>query len=586
MFDGALSISGQRWVYQKSDENQAEFLMQRLGLPYTVCRIMAARGIDADAAQNFLDPKIQNLMPDPSCLKDMDKTAVFLADVIEEKKPVGIIGDYDVDGATSSAVLRMFLEFFSVKVEVHIPERDEGYGPSTKAFEDFKAKGITTVVTTDCGTTAFDVLDKASDDGFDIIIIDHHEAEARLPKVVAVVNPKRLDETLNPPYLKYLAAVGVVFLTLVGVNRELKKRGFYEKHDKPDLLSYLDLVALGTVCDVVPLLGLNRAYVKQGLKVISNRQNLGLTTLIDNSSIKERPTVYHLGYVLGPRINAGGRVGDSSVGHRLLCTQSPSEALELSTKLNEFNAERKDIEAHVLNEALEQLEGKPQTYPMAFVYGNTWHQGVIGIVAGKLKERYHLPAFVMSIEEDEVKGSARSIEGLDLGALIMTAKEKGLLTKGGGHMMAAGFSLNEDKIEDFKRFVGEYIKQKLSADELVPSIDFDAVLSFDGATLDLAEKLSVLAPFGASHAEPKVVIEKIKIIKPSIVGDGHVRCFLAPVLGKGSLKAICFKCVDNMIGNALLNPNDRVFDVLGTLKIDAWMNNKTLQFVIEDLMEV
>ena len=560
--------------------------MQRLGLPYTVCRIMAARGIDADAAQNFLDPKIQNLMPDPSCLKDMDKTAVFLADVIEEKKPVGIIGDYDVDGATSSAVLRMFLEFFSVKVEVHIPERDEGYGPSTKAFEDFKAKGITTVVTTDCGTTAFDVLDKASDDGFDIIIIDHHEAEARLPKVVAVVNPKRLDETLNPPYLKYLAAVGVVFLTLVGVNRELKKRGFYEKHDKPDLLSYLDLVALGTVCDVVPLLGLNRAYVKQGLKVISNRQNLGLTTLIDNSSIKERPTVYHLGYVLGPRINAGGRVGDSSVGHRLLCTQSPSEALELSTKLNEFNAERKDIEAHVLNEALEQLEGKPQTYPMAFVYGNTWHQGVIGIVAGKLKERYHLPAFVMSIEEDEVKGSARSIEGLDLGALIMTAKEKGLLTKGGGHMMAAGFSLNEDKIEDFKRFVGEYIKQKLSADELVPSIDFDAVLSFDGATLDLAEKLSVLAPFGASHAEPKVVIEKIKIIKPSIVGEGHVRCFLAPVLGKGSLKAICFKCVDNMIGNALLNPNDRVFDVLGTLKIDAWMNNKTLQFVIEDLMEV
>ena len=585
MFDDALSLLGKKWVYQKADENQVEFLVQRLGLPYAVCRVLALRGVKAESAELFLDPKLQTLMPNPSCLNDMDKTAAFLADVIEKKEKVGIIGDYDVDGATSSALLRRFLEFFGVSVAVHIPERDEGYGPSKKAFDEFEFQGIKNVVTTDCGTTAFDVLGEAAARGFKIVVLDHHEAETKLPDVLAVVNPKRLDEQNDYPYLKYMAAVGVVFLTLVAVNRELKNRGFYEKHEKPDLMSELDLVALGTVCDVVPLLGLNRAYVKQGLKVISNRTNLGLTTLIDNSGINQRPTVYHLGFVLGPRINAGGRVGDSSIGHKLLCTSSPSEALELSQKLNGFNAERKDIEAHVLSEALEQLEGCPQKYPMAFVYGKTWHQGVIGIVAGKLKERYNLPSFVMSVEADEVKGSARSISGLDLGALIMTAKEKGILTKGGGHMMAAGFSLNEDRIEDFRKFVGEYIKEKLPDEALMPTIDFDAVLDLGGANLDLAEKLEILAPFGANNPEPKIVIENVKIIKPMIVGEGHVKCLLSNG-HSNALKAICFKCADNEVGNALLNSKDGKFDVLGTLRVDSFMNNKNIQLTIEDMKRI
>ncbi|HCU58908.1 MAG TPA: single-stranded-DNA-specific exonuclease RecJ [Alphaproteobacteria bacterium] len=585
MFDDALSLLGKKWVYQKADENQVEFLVQRLGLPYAVCRVLALRGVKAESAELFLDPKLQTLMPNPSCLNDMDKTAAFLADVIEKKEKVGIIGDYDVDGATSSALLRRFLEFFGVSVAVHIPERDEGYGPSKKAFDEFEFQGIKNVVTTDCGTTAFDVLGEAATRGFKIVVLDHHEAETKLPDVLAVVNPKRLDEQNDYPYLKYMAAVGVVFLTLVAVNRELKNRGFYEKHEKPDLMRELDLVALGTVCDVVPLLGLNRAYVKQGLKVISNRTNLGLTTLIDNSGISQRPTVYHLGFVLGPRINAGGRVGDSSIGHKLLCTSSPSEALELSQKLNGFNAERKDIEAHVLSEALEQLEGCPQKYPMAFVYGKTWHQGVIGIVAGKLKERYNLPSFVMSVEADEVKGSARSISGLDLGALIMTAKEKGILTKGGGHMMAAGFSLNEDRIEDFRKFVGEYIKEKLPDEALMPTIDFDAVLDLGGANLDLAEKLEILAPFGANNPEPKIVIENVKIIKPMIVGEDHVKCLLSN--GRSNaLKAICFKCADNEVGNALLNSKDGKFDVLGTLRVDSFMNNKNIQLTIEDMKRI
>jgi len=583
--DNAFSILGQKWVCLQADEKETEFLAQQTALPYTVCRILAGRGIKAETADAFLNPKLKNLMPDPSCLKDMDKTASFLADLIEKKQKIGIIGDYDVDGATSSALMRRYLEFFSLEVMVHIPERDEGYGPSLKAFEKFEKANIKNVITTDCGTTAFDILDQASAKGFNVIVIDHHEAETKLPKVFSVVNPKRLDEKNDYSYLKYLAAVGVVFLTVVATNRELFRRGYFEKNTKPDLMNMLDLVALGTVCDVVPLKGLNRAYVKQGLKVISNRTNLGLTTLIDNSGIKQRPTTYHLGFVLGPRINAGGRVGDSSIGNKLLCTNSPSEALELTRQLNQFNTERKDIEAHVLQEAIEQLEKNPIEYPMAFVFGHTWHQGVIGIVAGKLRERYNLPAFVMSIEADGVKGSARSVDGLDLGAFIMCAKEKGILTEGGGHIMAAGFSLQEDKIEEFKKFAGEYIQNKLPADTLTPTIYFDSILSIEGANIDLAEKLNVLAPFGSDNPEPKIIIENVKIIKPTVLQGGHIRCILGSDYTTKSIKAICFKCVDNNLGNTLLNTNEKRFDVLGTLKIDEWMNNKTLQFTIEDMME-
>ena len=309
---------------------------------------------------------------------------------------------------------------------------------------------------------------------------------------------------------------------------------------------------------------------------------MGLTTLIDNSGISQKPSVYHLGYVLGPRLNAGGRVGDSWISNQLLCTTSPAEALDLSLKLNQFNVERKDIEAHVLSEAIEQLEGNVQEYPMAFVFGNTWHQGVIGIVAGKLKERYHLPAFVMSIEPDEVKGSARSITGLDLGALIMSAKEKGILTKGGGHTMAAGFSLDKENVGAFKTFVGEYIKERLSQDDLIPTMNVDAVLSLDGINVDLAEKLEMLEPFGAGNPEPKIVIENVKISKPLVVGDGHVRCCLTTGYGL-SLKAICFKCVDDNLGQALLQRRDERFDVLGSLRVDKWMNTKTLQFIIDDM---
>ncbi|MBQ7303736.1 MAG: single-stranded-DNA-specific exonuclease RecJ, partial [Alphaproteobacteria bacterium] len=578
-----ISVNGYKWDILDADDYTAQAIMQSVGVPYIVAKILATRGINSVNADIFLNPKLQTLLPNPSCLKDMDKAAQRLAQAIINKEKIGIIGDYDVDGATSSAILRKFLEFFKLDVSVHIPNRDEGYGPSTHAFEKFKSYGIKTVVTTDCGTSAFDVLNQAASEGFDIIVLDHHEAEICLPKVHAVVNPKRLDEANEYPYLKYMAAVGVVFIALVAINRELKNLGYYNVHKAPDLLSLLDLVALGTVCDVVPLIGLNRAYVKQGLKIMSLRQNLGIKALCDIAKIDRAPTAYHLGYVLGPRINAGGRVGDPSIGNKLLCCVNDTQAKQMAQELNQFNDDRKKIEEEVLSQAIAQVECHNCEYPLIFVAGKNWHQGVIGIVAGKLKERYNLPSFVMSVEEDEVKGSARSINGVDLGALVISAKEQGVLTKGGGHTMAAGFSLNEDKIDDFKKFVGNYIQNKLNSENIVPVLTIDAVVSLSGVNEKLADCLQLLEPFGSSNPEPKIMIERVMVKNAIIVGNGHIKCKLVSDM-QDSLNAIIFKAENTPMGNVLKNAGNDIFNIVGVLRKDTWQGKNNLQFIIEDIM--
>ena len=584
-FENTKSLNGCLWKVIPCDDRKAELLSQKFGLPPLVAQILVQRGIGPDETPSFLDPKIQSLMPNPFVLKDMEKAAKRIAEAIIKKQKVAIIGDYDVDGATSTSVLRLFLENVGVEPLIHIPERDEGYGPSVMAVDEFLAAGADLVITVDCGTTAFEPLEYATQKGLEVIVIDHHEAEALLPKVYAVVNPKRLDEENQIEYLKYMAAVGVVFFTIVAVNRELRKAGFYAGRDEPNLMNWLDLVALGTVCDVVPLLGLNRAYVRQGLKIMALRNNLGLKSLIDKSGISEAPSAFHLGFVLGPRINACGRVGEASLGNKLLCAKDAFYAESLAEKLNEFNDKRKEIEAYVLLKAIEILEGTPQEYPIAFVAGNDWHQGVIGIVAGKLKERYNLPAFVMSVEDDEVKGSARSVPGVDLGALIIAAKEKGILTKGGGHTMAAGFSLNEDKIEEFRKFVGEYVREKIGNEAIVPVINVDGVLDVSGATPELAKSLAMLEPFGAQNPEPRLVLPRVHISKSSIVGSGHIRCFLTSASG-GSLKAMAFRMADTEAGMALLNHRGAVYNVIGTLRQDNWMGRNGVQFIIEDVSGV
>lgn len=583
-FEQKISLGGNIWKFSPYSENTAELTAARYDLPAAVAAVLTARGIDTAEVGDFLYPKIQKLMPDPCCLHDMQKAASRIADAVEKGEKIAIIGDYDVDGATSSSVLKLFLNSVGCEVPVHIPEREEGYGPSKAAVDEFAALGTKLLITTDCGTTAFDVLEYAKDKGMDVIVLDHHEAETKLPDIYAVVNPKRLDEGDEYPYLKYLAAVGVVFLAIVAVNRELRKRDFYQNHPAPDLMKWLDLVALGTVCDVVPLLGLNRAFVRQGLRMMSLRQNCGLKALADKASMTEAPSSYHLGFVLGPRINAGGRVGEASTGSRLLCATDDFQAAMLADKLDGFNALRKEIEAYVLLQAIEILEGTPQQFPIAFVYGHDWHQGVIGIVAGKLKERYGLPAFVMSVENDEVKGSARSVPGLNIGALVMAAKEKGLLTKGGGHNMAAGFSLREENLEAFRQFAGEYAEKILGHEKIVPSLEIDGIISLSAATPEFAETLALLEPFGAGNPEPRLMLSGVRIVKSDIVGSGHIRCVLGAFAG-GSLKAMAFRAADSELGKALLNSHGEVFDLAGSLRKDTWMGRTQMQFIIEDAMK-
>ena len=577
-----LSLGGNIWKLANIDNRQEEILCSQLGISPLMAKLLILRGITSQSAPHFLNPKLSTLMPNPSILKDMDKAAERIANAIINNEKIAIIGDYDVDGATSTSVMRLFLTHLGVKTAVHIPEREEGYGPSTIAFNEFRDFGANLVITVDCGTTAFDILDEAGKE-FEIIVIDHHEAETKLPKVYAVVNPKRLDQIDDRPDLGYMAAVGVVFMTVVAINRVLREKGYYnEQRPEPNLMQWLDLVALGTVCDVVTLLGINRAYVTQGLKVLSTRQNLGLKTLIDNAGISEKPDAYHLGFVLGPRINACGRVGKAYVSSRLLCSTNPTEAQLLAEELNSYNQERKDIECFVLEQSIELLEGTPQQYPMAFVYSKGWHQGVIGIVAGKLKERYNLPSFVMSIENDEVKGSARSIEGVDLGALIISAKENGVITKGGGHIMAAGFSLTEEQIPAFKQFAGEYVAKSLNNTKPHPVVNIDFAINLTAANKTLCEDLERLKPFGTGNPEPTILIRNVFFQKAFVIGSGHIRCDLTS-LTKERLSAIAFKIADTEIGKEILNQYNNSYDVVGNLRFNHWNNNTTLQFIITDI---
>lgn len=580
-----LSLGGNIWKSAAVDEEMAERMSLAYNLSPALAHLLCVRKIAFNEVNNFINPKLQNLMPDPYVLKDMQKAAERVAQAVENGEKIAIIGDYDVDGATSTSELVRFFKAVGINPQVHIPSREEGYGPSDLAFSEFEAAGAKLVITIDCGTTAFEVLNRAAAKGFEIIVIDHHEAEAKLPDIYAVVNPKRLDEDNQYPYLTYMSAVGVGFMFLVALNRKLRNDGFYGNHPAPELKNLLDLVALGTVCDVVPLLGLNRAYVRQGLKIMAQQNNIGLKSLLKAAQVESAPNAYHLGFVLGPRINACGRVGDAVLGSRLLCCENETEAQLLADKFNALNAERKDIENYVLLKAIEQVEGQTQEYPIAFAYGEDWHQGVIGIVAGKLKERYNVPAFVMSVEPDEVKGSARSIEGVDLGALIISAKEKGVITGGGGHIMAAGFSLTKEQIPAFKKFVGEYVEERLGKEKIAPVLNIDLALALSGVTEDFADSLAMLEPYGAGNPEPLVLIRNVSISHLRLVGSGHVSCFLSSPSG-GSLKAIAFRCADNDIGNALLNNNGELFDAVGQIKTDVWQGRKTIQMIINDLRRV
>lgn len=587
------SLTGKRWEERLADGRQALALAQQFGLPEIVGRVLAARGVAAEEAERFLNPTLRTWLPDPSALRDMDRAAERLTRAIESGEKVAVFGDYDVDGATSAAVLARFFAALGLPLEIYIPDRlAEGYGPNAPALKRLKGQGIDLVITVDCGITAFDALEQAAAAGLDVIVVDHHAAEPRLPPAAAVVNPNRLDDSSGQGQL---AAVGVAFLLVVALNRALRAAGWYVRHSRaePDLLQWLDLVALGTICDVVPLTGLNRALVAQGLKVMAARRNAGLVALCDVSRMDDRPGAYHAGFLLGPRVNAGGRVGEAPLGARLLCCDDAAEAVAIAQRLDGYNSERREIELQVLDQAIRQVEESGSGEGLVLAASEGWHAGVIGIVASRLKERFNKPALVIALEAGVGggvgKGSARSVPGVDLGAAVIAARQAGLLVNGGGHAMAAGLTVAADSLAELTAFLDARLARRLAEIDYRPALGIDGALKPRGATLELIEQLERCGPFGVGNAQPRFVLPAVRVGRASVVGDNHVRCFLGDSVGGaggGSIKAIAFRALENDLGPALLQTAGMPLHVAGRLQVDRWNGNEGVQFIVEDAAPV
>jgi single-stranded-DNA-specific exonuclease len=575
------SLGGRRWRSRLDDDRQALALAQARDLPEPLARVLAARGVEAADVASYLAPSLRDLMPDPSSLKDMDAAADRLAQAVRDDELVALFGDYDVDGATASAVLRLFLEAVGGRVRPYIPDRlREGYGPNVPALSRLAGEGATVVVTLDCGIAAHEPLARATEDGMAVIVADHHLAGPSLPPAHAVVNPNRLDDDSG---LGMLAAVGVAFMLAVATNRVLRDSGWFATCDEPDLRQWLDLVALGTVCDVVPLIGLNRAFVRRGLDVMRRRGNVGLATLADVAGADRSPDTYLAGFVLGPRINAGGRVGQADLGHRLLTSGDAAAALPLARALDQYNSERKAIEQAVTEAASQEAE-KALDRAALVVAGNGWHGGVIGLAASRLADRHGRPALVIGFDGDEGKGSARSRPGIDIGTIVTAACQADLLVAGGGHPMAAGFTVARDRLDDFRGFVEERVAaQAVSAGG--PSLGLDGAMAVAAASRDLIAILSEAGPFGAGNPEPRFVLPACRIAHAAVVGSDHVRCRLAGEAG-GNVPAIAFGAATRPIGEALLAAQGRPLHVAGHLRENRWRDRVEVQMVIDDVANV
>ncbi len=579
----ARSFSGLAWRPRLADSRVALMLAQRFELPEVVARAMAGRGIGPDEAEAFLNPSLRTQLPDPGHLLDMDKAAARIADAVVADERIAVFGDYDVDGATSSALLTRFFRALGTEIEVYIPDRiKEGYGPNGPAMKALAGRGARVVITVDCGISAFDALEEARGAGLEVVVIDHHVAEERLPAARAIINPNRLDET--SPH-RQLAAVGVTFLLVVAVNRALRARGFFgAARPEPDLLQWLDIVALGTVCDQVRLTGVNRALVAQGLRVMAARGNIGLNALGDVARLDQKPEAWHLGFLLGPRINAGGRVGRPDLGSRLLATDDPEEAARLARELDAFNAERREIEAQVLEQALaraEELGGAER--PMLFIAGENWHPGVIGIVASRVIERFHRPVCVAGLDGEVAKGSGRSVPGIDLGAAVIAARQAGLLINGGGHAMAAGFTVARGRLEELSAFLEARIARQQAevGEEVGRTLYLDGAVAPRAATPEMLERLAALAPFGQGNSEPRFVLPAVRIGKADVVGEDHVRLFVSGGDG-GRLKAIAFRTAGKPLGKALLELGGMPLHLAGKLRADTWMGRNEVQLLVDD----
>ncbi len=592
LFRDILSFTNAQWNIISIDsftQRYTDYLNQKYNVPNVIAPYLLYKGINLDKFDDFYSPKLKNLLPEPFLFKDLEKGVKRLADEIEQNRPVGIFGDYDVDGATSAAMISSYLEYCGLKTFIHIPDRFlEGYGPNEKALKGLHLKGAELIITVDCGISSFEPLKAMSSVDIDLIVIDHHIPDAVLPPAYAIINPKRLDTCKG---YENLCAAGVSFIFLIGLNRELRQRGFFNQIKEPDLRNFLDLVALGTVCDVVPLNGLNRAFVKQGLSIMKKREHPGIKALCDVSKLSNVPNTQALGFSLGPRINAGGRIGASELGVLLLKETDINKSIEYANKLDDLNKKRRFITAELERSVIGQIEklisNNNNLTPSAIVvYSNDYHEGVIGIIAGRMKEVYNRPVCIISLDKNgSGKGSGRSIYGIPLGDIIISALNEKILNSGGGHDMAAGFSIEETKILDFNDFLINKVDQFMK--QGIPKVSYvaAAILTIAGCTLELADWINDLGPWGIGMDEPKFIISNAKITSLRKFGSNneHVSFYITDGSSK-KLKVKKFNILNSKLNSIFTNYENKNFDFLGKLNIDTWNNSKSIELMLDDII--
>ena len=576
-----MSVVGKNWIQKEFDLDEIKFIKENFFLDEIVAKLLSIRKIKREEINFFLNPSIKNSLPNPYSLNDMQKAIDRTISCIVSNEKVGIFGDYDVDGATSTAILGNYFRSLNLPYEIYIPDRQkEGFGPNEKGFDYLIENGSKLIFTVDCGTLSYLPIEYANTKKIDVIVIDHHQSEINLPKAHSIVNPNRFDDRSD---LNYLCAAGVCFMFLVALNKRLRENNWFinKSINEPDLLNFLDLVSLGTICDVVPLINLNRAFVNQGLKVVNQKKNLGLKTLIEISEIENNLTTYHLGYVLGPRINAGGRVGKSTHGAKLLLNNDSKDAFKISSELNNYNKERQLLEKELLKDIMDKDYGLTDE-PVIVLHGENWHEGIIGIIAARIKEKYNKPTFIISTKSGLAKGSARSIYGFDIGTAVIAAVQNKILVRGGGHKMAAGFTLDTDNINEFKNFLIRKFKSININLESKKNIFYDTEISPSAINIDFYEKINVLSPFGSGNPEPKFVIKNVRPVNSKIVGEKHIKSVFE---GSDSsvFKTITFNCVDNELGSYLLKKNIKNFNILGKLSLNEWRGQKNVEFIIDDI---
>lgn len=573
----AQTASGLPWQLRHDDPRLVTAMVQQHGISELLAGILAGRNVSLDAVPGFLNPTLRDYLPDPFHLLDMDKAVARIHAALAKGEKIAVFGDYDVDGATSTALLSHYFGALGLPARPYIPDRmSEGYGPSIAAFDTLIGWGANLIITVDCGTLSHAPIAHAQARGVDVIVLDHHLSNGALPAAHAVVNPNRVDET-SP--LTHMAAVGVTFMLLVALNKRLREAEYFTHMPEPKLLQLLDLVALGTVCDVMPITGLNRAFVTQGLKVMAARGNVGLAHLGDVARMDEAPNCYHLGFLLGPRINAGGRVGKSGLGVELLTTQDGDHARDIAAQLDVHNRERQAIEADVLDQAM-AAAAQQENMPVIVVAGEGWHQGVIGIVAGRLKEKYSKPAIVIALDGAVGKASARSVPGVDMGAAVHAAVAEGLLSHGGGHAMAAGFSVATEKVQALHTFLITRMEAGVAAYNEARVMKYDGLLTAGGASLGTLEDIARGGPYGMGNPSPRFVLRDAHIVHRSVMKEKHVRLVLSDPNGLGKLTAVAFNVGDSPLGAWLMT--EPKLHLLGELKVNRWQGEDSAQFIIHD----